>query len=124
MKRKIILSIIALATAVCGFTVALPTYAADTSNSCAGVDTILIDCDDSENGIEYLLEDIIDIFMAVVGVLAVIGIGIVGTQYLTAGGNEEQVRKAKRRLFEIVIGLGVFVLAYAFLKFLLPGFNR
>ena len=58
-----------------------------------------------------------------VGILGVLGIVIVGIQYLTAGGNEEQTRKAKRRMFEIVIGLVAYVLVYAFLKFLLPTFQ-
>ena len=55
-----------------------------------------------------------------VGILGVIGITIVGIQYLTAGGNEEKTRKAKRRMFEIVIGLVVYVVFYAFLKWLMP----
>jgi type IV secretory pathway VirB2 component (pilin) len=59
-----------------------------------------------------------------VGVLAVIGIVIVGIQYMTAGGNEEQTRKAKRRLFEIVIGIVAYILMYALLKWLLPGFTE
>ena len=58
-----------------------------------------------------------------VGILGVLGITIVGIQYLTAGGNEEKTRKAKRRLFEIVLGLAVYVAIYAILQWLLPGFN-
>jgi hypothetical protein len=57
-----------------------------------------------------------------IGVLGVLGITVVGIQYLTAGGSEEQTRKAKRRLFEIIIGLVGYVLIYALLKFLMPSF--
>ena len=55
-----------------------------------------------------------------IGILGVIGITIVGIQYLTAGGSEEKTRKAKRRMFEIVIGIVAYVLLYWFLKWLLP----
>ena len=59
-----------------------------------------------------------------IGILGVVGITIVGIQYLTAGGNEEKTRKAKRRLYEIVIGLVAYVLIYAFLQWLLPNFDE
>ena len=58
-----------------------------------------------------------------IGILGVIGISITGIQYLTAGGSEEKTRKAKRRMFEIVIGLVAYVLIYAALKWLLPSFG-
>ena len=48
---------------------------------------------------------------------------MVGIQYLTAGGNEEQTRKAKRRMLEIVIGIVAYVILYAGLRWLLPEFN-
>ena len=38
----------------------------------------------------------------------------------TAGGSEEKTRKAKRRMFEIVIGLVAYVVLYAFVKWLIP----
>ena len=74
-------------------------------------------------GIVCIINLVIDILSIGVGILGVIGISIAGIQYLTAGGNEEQTRKAKRRLFEIVIGVAVFVVLFALVKFLLPDFN-
>ena len=71
----------------------------------------------------HVLKLVVDIMSVGIGILGVIGISISGVQYLTAGGNEEQTRKAKRRIFEIVIGLGIYVLIYALLQWLLPGFN-
>ena len=56
-----------------------------------------------------------------VGILGVIGIMIAGIQYLTAKGNEEQVKKAKRRIGEIVLGLAAFVTLYVVISWLLPG---
>lgn len=86
--------------------------------------SILKTCaDDDGNGgsVLCLLTTILDIMTVGVGVLGIIGITIVGIQYLTAGGSEEKTRKAKRRMFEIVIGLVAYVLIYAILKWLMPG---
>ena len=58
-----------------------------------------------------------------VGILGVIGITVVGIQYLTAGGSEEKVKKSKRRMLEIVIGIVAYVILYSALKWLLPSFN-
>lgn len=77
----------------------------------------------SGEGVICILSIVVNILTVGIGVLGVLGIVIVGIQYLTAGGNEEQTRKAKRRMLEIVIGLIVYVLAYSLLKWLLPGFN-
>lgn len=74
-----------------------------------------------EKSITCILELVVDILTIGIGILGVIGISVVGVQYLTAGGNEEQTRKAKRRMFEIVIGLVAYAVLYAILKFLLPG---
>jgi len=91
--------------------------------------TILTGCwNEAENskdgsGIRCVLTLVVDVLTVGIGVLGVLGITIVGIQYLTAGGSEEQTRKAKRRLFEIIIGLVAYVLIYALLKFLMPNFG-
>lgn len=73
---------------------------------------------DGDKGIAGVLTLVVDILTIGVGIFAVIAIVIVGIQYMTAGGNEEQTRKAKRRLFEIVIGVVAYVVLYALLKWL------
>lgn len=81
-------------------------------------------CDDGEGGaIMDILKLVVNIMTIGIGILAAVGIAITGTQYLTAGGNEEKTKKAKRRLFEIVIGLIAYLLIYSILYFLLPGFS-
>lgn len=81
-------------------------------------------CDSGDgDSIMNLLILVVDIMTIGVGILGVVGITIVGIQYLTAGGNEERVRKSKRRMLEIVIGLAAYVVAYAVLRFLIPGFQ-
>ena len=99
-----------------------PAYAADKAQV-----AILHECANEENGdgggIMCIVRLVANILTVVIGIAGVIGIVVVGIQYLTAGGNEEQTRKAKRRLFEIVIGVAVYALAYGLLSWLLPGFN-
>ena len=99
-----------------------PVYAADKADA-----AILKGCAGEEagggEGIICIVKLVANIMTVVIGIAGVIGIVVVGIQYLTAGGNEEQTRKAKRRLFEIIIGVAVYALAYGLLSWLLPGFN-
>ncbi|MBR2803081.1 TrbC/VirB2 family protein [Candidatus Saccharibacteria bacterium] len=117
--KKIAAAISSILIAFCSLVA--PTIA--TSPVFADYDGAIIDAPDGEEGIKHVLNLAVDILSVVIGIVAVIGIVIVGIQYLTAGGNEEQTRKAKRRLFEIVIGIVAYVLMYALLKWLLPGFE-
>ena len=116
-------------SAILGLSLVPASAFATSSIETFGVETaILKDCgnkaDDSDGeGITCILMFVVDILTAGVGIVGTIGIGIAGVQYLTAGGNEEQTRKAKRRIFEIVFGLFAYVLIYAFLRFILPGFQ-
>ena len=72
-------------------------------------------------GVYTVLNTAIDIMSIGIGIVGVIGIGVAGIQYLTAGGNEQQTTKSKRRLFEIVIGIIAYALLYAATQWLLPG---
>ena len=102
--------------------VSLPVMA----DGCDGVETAVLgndgcfETDDNGGGIVTLLQSVADIMTGIVG-----GIGITwaGIQYLTAGGSEEKTRIAKRRMYEIVIGLVAYVLIYVILRWLLPGFG-
>ena len=77
--------------------------------------------DGSGCGVYMILNLILDILTYGVGIAAIIGISISGITYLTAKGNEQQTIKAKRRIYEIVIGLVAYAALYAALSFLLPG---
>ncbi len=68
-----------------------------------------------------ILNYIIDILTFGIAVAATIGVVLSGITYLTAKDNEQQTTKAKRRIYEIVIGLVAYAALYAALKFLLPG---
>lgn len=107
-----------------------PVFAACTQeqldNGC--VNTSVLDdgcsCDDGKgSGISDVLTLVVDIMTMGVGILGLIGITVVGIQYLTAGGDVAKTKKAKRRMFEIVIGLVAYVILYAVLTWLLPSFH-
>ena len=130
----IIASVFALVTPVI---VSTPTFAAEEKCTCTTKDGKKLDgkrpktsilgddfceCGHGESVIA-ILKLIVEILTIGVGILAAVGITITGTQYLTAGGNEEKTRKAKRRLIEIVIGIAVYVSIYFLLKFLIPGWE-
>ena len=86
---------------------------------------ILTDCGskDGGEGVICIINLVVNILSVGVGILGVVAISVVGVQYLTAGDSEEKVRTAKRRLFEIVIGLAAYAVIYALLQWLLPGFG-
>lgn len=77
--------------------------------------------EDPNNGIRKVLQIVINILTGGVGIAAVIGIALAGVQYMTAGGNEAQMVKAKSRIIQVVIGLVVWALMWAALNFLIPG---
>lgn len=88
------------------------------------VDTVLfgkIKDDGKGCGVYMVLNLVIDILTGVIGLAAVIGIAIAGITYQSAKGNEAQTTKAKRRIYEIVIGLAAYAVLYAALNWLLPG---
>lgn len=88
------------------------------------IDTVILGtvCDDCKGGAIFkILALVIEIMSIGVGILGVIGISIVGIQYLTASGDAAKVQKAKSRLFNIVIGLVAYSVLFALLQFLIPG---
>ena len=105
------------------------TESCDCGDGKKGVPTAILgkngcSCDDGKgSSIMDVLNLVVDIMSVGVGILGVIGITLVGIQYLTAGGSEEKVKKSKRRMFEIVIGIVVYAVLYAWLKWLLPKFT-
>lgn len=94
-----------------------PVFAA----TCGGAETNIISCDDNEGGIWHILSLVLDIMSAGIGILGVIGIMVTGVQYLTAGDNEQQIKKAKNRIFQILIGLILYLITFVGLEWLLPG---
>lgn len=81
-------------------------------------------CPDSNGSyIKWIIKRVVNILTGAVLAAAVIGIVISGIQYATAGGNEQQMVKAKNRMIQIAIGLLVWIFMWALLNWLIPGFN-
>ena len=96
-------------------------YATDSSNVVETTFFGNLQDDGQGCGIYTILNLIVDILSIGIGIVGVIGITVAGIQYLTAKGNEQQTTKAKRRIFEIVIGIVAYVILYSFTQWLLPG---
>jgi len=66
-----------------------------------------------------LLTTIINIFSAIVGVIAVIMIIVGGLRYITSGGDSSKVGAAKQTLIYAIIGLVIVALAQLIVHFVL-----
>lgn len=63
--------------------------------------------------------DIINFLLGLVGIIFLILVIYAGFLWMTAGGNEDQVSKAKKLIINSVIGIVIIVAAYAFTNFVL-----
>ncbi len=80
------------------------------------------------DGEGFSLENNISIFinivLSLIGVLFVILIIYGGILWMTAQGNDEQVKKARRIIFDSVTGLIIVVAAYAITWFVIYSFSN
>lgn len=97
------------------------------NNGCE-TDTAIIKCDipSGAEGVEAtglwsILILVINILTAGVGVVALGGIVYGSVLYTSAGGNQEQVKKAMGIFTNVVIGIIAFAGMWALLNFLIPG---
>lgn len=101
-----------------------PVMAQDSSvSNCTSGDPLCIPSPPSSFGglakqkdLGSLIRLVLDILLALTGVVAVVWMVIGGYQYMTAGGNEEQVEKGRRALTNSIIGLAVIILSYAIVQ--------
>ena len=104
---------------------AQPVFAAD--KTCGGVETSIISCgcnkegDLEDSGLWGLLMLVINIMTAGVGVLALAGFIYGAVLYTSAGGNPEQVKKARTIFTNVVIGVIAFGGMFTLLNFIVPG---
>ena len=90
-------------------------------DSCANILTAF--CKNNQGdigGIVYLVLNVLTVGVIVAGT---VGILVCGYLILTARENQEQVAKAKKRLFEIVIGLAAWATGSALIALFIPNFN-
>ena len=60
-----------------------------------------------------IIADVIKVFLGLLGVIFVIITIVAGYNWMTAGGNEEKVSKARKLMSRSVIGLLIIIAAYA-----------
>jgi len=63
--------------------------------------------------------NLIRVFLGFLGIIAVVMVLLGGFKWMTAGGNEEKVTKAKSLLIAGVIGLAIILSAYAITTFVI-----
>lgn len=115
------------------FAVLMPTTtfaaATDKGNNGCGTATSIISCnnvDVTKNGVNNtgvwsLLLTAINILTGLVGLAAVVGVIYGSILYTSAGGSQEQVKKAMGIITNVVIGVIAYALMFAGLNFLIPG---
>lgn len=125
-KKQTIRTIIAglLLVPIFAVSASAPAYAAD----CGGVQTSIINCEQKgdgkniqDSGLWGVLLMAVNILSAGVGVLALGGIVYGSILYTSAGGNPEQIKKAKGIFINVAVGVIAFAGMFALLNFLVPG---
>jgi hypothetical protein len=126
-KQTTLLAFIGAVLTFSLFFVPTPAYAADNCGVEGG--TAIIDCGNvnvdgegiENTGLWSLLLTAINILTGGVGIAAIGGIVYASILYTSAGGNQEQVKKARGIIMNVVIGVVAFALMYALLNFIIPG---
>ena len=69
--------------------------------------------------VKEIVNNIIVVILGFLGLIAVVLILIGGFMWMTAGGNEERVKKGRQFIINGVIGLVIILAAYAIAKFVI-----
>jgi len=69
--------------------------------------------------VNNFLKHLINIFSAIIGVIAVVMIIFGGFRYITSGGNDTSVTSAKNTILYAIIGLVIVALAQLLVRFVL-----
>ncbi len=120
MNSKIISITLTLAT-IGVVILALPQSVA-AANSCAGVDTSLVSCTETdETAIMYLIRQVVQVLVGGVGVLAVGAVAFGAILYASAADSPENIKKAKTIWMNTALGLITFAFMVAITNFIIPG---
>ncbi|MBU2529503.1 MAG: pilin, partial [Elusimicrobia bacterium] len=75
-------------------------------------------------GITDYIPKIYDYLVAIVSIVAIVMLMVGGLQYLTAGGNQQAVTKAKERILGAIVGLFLVLGAYTVLNTINPNLTK
>ena len=73
----------------------------------------------STRDVREVVARIINVAMGLLGIVAVVIILAGGFIWMTAGGNEEKVEKAKKLIFSGIIGLAIILTSFAIARFVI-----
>lgn len=74
---------------------------------------------DANSALPDVVVNLINIILGFLALIAVVIVLIAGFEWMTAGGNEDKVATAKKRLTYGLIGLFIIFIAYALVTFVL-----
>lgn len=120
-KAKVLAAVMCLATVFTAVSpVSLPVYADAKDEVKKGAD-MTNSGGSAKQDLPDVITTIINVMLFIAGALAVIMIIYGGIRYITAHGDEKQVKVAKDTIVYSVVGLIIAILAYALVTFI---FNR
>lgn len=71
--------------------------------------------------VQTYINPFIKLLTAAVGIFATISIVYAGIMYATSADDPSVVTKAKKRIFETILGVVAYVFLFAFINYLIPG---
>jgi hypothetical protein len=91
---------------------------------CNGAQTLQVtpgtqQCSEQDNGLQGIIQTVVNILSIIVGVVAVIMIIVGGFRYITSGGKAERITGAKNTILYALIGLIIVALAQVIVRFVL-----
>ena len=108
-------------------TVLVPAASAQTTNNSndfwkkqvgsTGVENAYKVSSNSTTDVRVYVVNVIKVFLSLLGLIFLIVIILSGYRWMTAGGNEEKVKDAKKQLRNGIIGFVVILLSYAIVDF-------
>ncbi len=79
--------------------------------------------DGKESSLVAIIGNVVRIVLVLVGIIVLVIIVYAGFLWMTAGGNEDQVKKAKQWLINAVVGLALIMAAYAISSFVVTNLS-
>jgi len=102
--------------------IAMPVFAAGEAADPFGLDAVGGSTGLSaggDTGFQGMIGNIIKVALSFLGVVALVVVLIGGFKYMTAGGNDENAKKARQWIISGIIGLAIIISAWAMTQFII-----
>lgn len=123
-KLKILVFISLLSALVVGIVPAQPTLAAPADKISEGIEAIGGKEGADNRTLKDIVKLIVDIFLFVIGAVAVVMIIFGGMRFIISSGDAAAVKSARDTIIYSVAGLVVAILAYAIVNFVIENLSR